>query len=304
MDEIFERSLESGYRRLNFEQFEKACIMVSCLFFPGIHGAEAYVKWIDEVLRRVASIKSPHFMDASVERAALIAEALLEKKYSCAFHPLMERVGDAEKPPVLQRSKSEERFGRESPVETRTGASMDRATFDKLVKDVAKGMRTRLRSETVRLATSPAKPSESVLPDNIDLESLSDAGSTLLPKRLSRIPRSAKLVRKRASEPLGPVPHDETHEHTLKFQEILIHEFGDLDFAFEYLDSVTGARTKQISSTKFRFGWKALSMTRGDMKQVFSHIDFKGDGVITIDELKGWREFRERQLLRAGGKLI
>jgi len=298
VDEIFERSLESGNRKLNFEQFEKAAIMMACLSFPGVHGAEAYVKWIDEVLRQVVSIKSPHFMDTSVERAALIADAILEKKNACTFHPLMEKVSE---PPIsMRRSKSEERVG---PISTeRMSGSLDSATFNKLVKEVTKGMQSKLRKEAARLDDSPVRQvsetSKGPKESPISLESFSEAKSQVFPKRLPIRPCSAaakSVVKSSNSNEIGPIPHDDAHERSLKFQEVLLHEFGDLDFAFEYLDSVTGARTKQISSTKFRYGWKALGMT-GDVKQVFGHIDLKGDGVITLDELKGWKEFREKLL--------
>lgn len=281
MDEIFERSLETGNRKLSFEQFEKASIMIACLCFPGLHGAEAYVKWADEVLRKLQSIKAPHFVDASVDRAAAIAEALLEKKKACVFYPLMEKVSEAP-------AKSEENTRR--PL----SGSIDAGTFDKLVQEVSKDLKMKLRSEAAQMESSPAA---------LSLETLSDAGSELRPKRLARRPVSATAQKRTTDDVIkGPFPLDDTHERALKFQEILIEEFRDLDYAFEYLDSVNGARTKQISATKFRSGWKALGMT-GDVKSVFSHIDYNGDGVITLDELKGWKVLRQRQLLKGRNSL-
>lgn len=82
---------------------------------------------------------------------------------------------------------------------------------------------------------------------------------------------------------------------TKAFVDSLIRTFGSLDLAFGYIDGASGRKTGKVSMTKFLYGIRHMALNR-DPKDVFYHIDVKGDGALDLEELRTWEGVREENL--------
>ena len=87
---IFDRCLLDGNTKLYFEDFEKAVIMGSMVYFARAHAACAYTSLIDQVITFLPSLRGPHFPETNLDKLAEIADSVLEKSSACTFRPTSE----------------------------------------------------------------------------------------------------------------------------------------------------------------------------------------------------------------------
>ena len=76
------------------------------------------------------------------------------------------------------------------------------------------------------------------------------------------------------------------------FEELLITNFACLEYAFDYMDSATGPRRGRVSMTKFIYCCDMFKFGFTEPRALFSFLDTKADGVLDLEELKGWRSVR------------
>jgi hypothetical protein len=263
VEEIFDRCLLDGSRRLYFQEFEKAMLMLAMLFFPGAHAACAYVSLVDRALIFLPSLRQGHVPDSNLDRLAEVADAVLEKSAACTFRPPSLYCSECTWPSSPSPSH------RRKP-QMRAESAIALATSPVLSTEVSKSQPTDRQP-----ATAPSVAA--------------DKGSVT--RRRMRPPR-----RSVPEEDEIPVPTKRNvHETACDFEDILVRHFGSPEIAFQFLDSSTGNPSGLISTTKFRYCCKALQLDDAEMRPVFAYIDFNGDGVIDESEFRSWRSVREKQ---------
>ncbi len=276
MEEIFDRCLLNGSTKLYFEEFEKAIIIASMLFFPGTHAACAYTSLVDQAIIFLPSIRSAHFPDTNLERLANIADTVLEKGTVCTFRP----------PSVYCAACTwpEDHIGHRPPRTRRR--SPKRATSPvELLSDPVRTSEVSIKPTLVLPPVSPG--SDKACKDPAEGAFRPSPNRQRKPSQPLRVQDEEELI------PPPPVKSD-THQIACDFDDSLMRHFGSREVAFQFLDSATGKCTGQISATKFRYCWKSLGFT-GDMRSVFPYLDVDGDGVINETDFKSWRAIREKQ---------
>jgi hypothetical protein len=273
VEEIFDRCLLNGSMKLYFEDFEKAVIMASMVFFPGAHAACAYTSLADQAIMFLPSLRAAHFPDTNLERVASVADALLEKSVACTFRPPSSYCSACTWPDTDVRSPA-----RRKPMK-RAQSPIELATVPNAVSEI---------SVPVYAQPSQAEPSPSVV-------AVRDPGENTF-RNISPVRRSRKKsTAEEEAEPLPPPPRrSDTHQTACDFEDALLRHFGSPEVAFQFLDNTTGNCTGQISATKFRYAWKTMGMD-GDMRSVFRYIDVDCDGAIDETDFRTWRSVREKQ---------
>lgn len=275
VEEIFERCLLDGSRRLYFEEFEKAVIMASMLLFPGSHAACAYTSMVDKAIIYLPSLRSSHFPDSNLDRLAGIADAVLEKSSSCNFRPPSMYCSVCTWPETLN---------------TRSPPARPKGSV-------------RRHTPPPALASSPLRTSEVSIKAQADNQltriedSIAAEHGSLARKSPKRRSRPTKAPENVADEidltPAVPRTKD-VHEIACKFDDTLVGHFGSRHIAFQFLDAATGNETGQVSATKFRYCFRALGLD-GDMRGVFAYFDVDADGAISEQDFNSWKEVREKQ---------
>lgn len=172
-------------------------------------------------------------------------------------------------------------------------------------------------AETLEIETSPivspnpssSTPKPSGFPPRLrnskrrSKSPVSIAAPTLVSPGSSRSPSAASGRSRGEKVSLQLQWAEDLFKYTCTFEQLLLQRFGSLDSAFDYIDSVTSARSGKLSMTKFVYACSNLNF-KGDAKALFYFLDTRGDGVVDLDEFRTWRRFRTEYMakLRARAK--
>lgn len=298
IENIFDRAVVESDRRLRFEAFEKAVVMYALVLYPSVNAADAYLSFVRSTIFRLPTLVSPNFPLPTMDKIALIADTLMEKRFASCFHPTVSMTLDNMRAePHLPRASKWAHAAHPpdpppAPVVVNQSAQVtapptpliDLSTGDLLIPSVEKPIDSsspvqpsKLLSGYIGFPTRPYRPWS----EGQSKPSRASAGSGS--------PSAQKLP-----EPLTCLrPPPSMDEISSRFHRQLLDDFGSIERGFKYFDECTGGKSGRVTSTKFFYACDAIGFDAGSreiLRSFFRYIDYKSDGFIDPEELLNWIE--------------
>lgn len=303
-----------GTRRLEFQPYEKAIIMLSMIYFPNLNAADSYMSFSVRVLSRLPFMTSLGYPSTNMDGLSTMADIFLQEKVNaCTFHTVF--VSELGKSPLCDACVGnvlvDSRLYRRKKVDVASSPVPVSAVLavpplpliepipqlspvchpeDVFVHGQSRSVFSAMpplpfKGKSSYIGFPPRTPHRAIKTTTEDPPPKEEA-----PESLAGSERSVKSSQLQGAQDMYVLAND--------FEAFLISNFGCIEYAFDYMDSSRGARRGKLSKTTFIYACDSLKFVAGDVSTLFSFLDIKSDGVLDLEELMQWRAFRTQYIKR------